>query len=175
MGDLRQAIQVGRKACKLSPDDDSKSKHLSNLAIILKHEYFRTDDPDVLEEAISVQRKAVEAAHKNHPDIFATFHNLATLLTTKYKLTQNLEDIEEALRLGRQAVDLTPEDHANRAACLNTLAVQLSDMSKKTGVSSHLHEALALTMILAFAQEKNLSSTTRQYLNGIRLMKLSKL
>ncbi|EMT71406.1 hypothetical protein FOC4_g10009906 [Fusarium odoratissimum] len=142
VGDLRQAIQVGRKACKLSPDDDSKSKHLSNLAIILKHEYFRTDDPDVLEEAISVQRKSVEAAHKNHPDIFVTFHNLATLLTTKYKLTQNLEDLEEALRLGRQAVDLTPEDHANRAACLNTLAVQLSDMSKKTGVSSHLHEAI---------------------------------
>ncbi|EWY83520.1 hypothetical protein FOYG_13328 [Fusarium oxysporum NRRL 32931] len=130
VGDLRQAIQVGRKACKLSPDDDSKSKHLSNLAIILKHEYFRTDDPDVLEEAISVQRKAVEAAHKNHPDIFATFHNLATLLTTKYKLTQNLEDIEEALRLGRQAVDLTPEDHANRAACLNTLAVHAYDDSR---------------------------------------------
>lgn len=27
VGDLRQAIQVGRKACKLSPDDESKSKN----------------------------------------------------------------------------------------------------------------------------------------------------
>ncbi|KAF5707036.1 hypothetical protein FGLOB1_7119 [Fusarium globosum] len=125
VADLKQAIQVGRRA-----------------SIVLKHEYFRTDDPGVLEEAISVQRKAVEAVHKNHPDIFATFHNLATLLTTKYKLTQKLEDLEEALRLGRQAVDLTPEDHANRAACLNTLAVQLSDLSKKTGLSSHLQEAI---------------------------------
>ncbi|KAF5659045.1 hypothetical protein FCIRC_12646 [Fusarium circinatum] len=142
VADLKQAIQVGRKVCELSPEDDSKSKHLSNLAIILKHEYFRTDDPEVLEEAISVQRKAVEAVHKNHPDVSATLHNLATLLTTKYKLTQKLEDLEEALRLGRQSVDLTPADHANRAACLNTLAVQLSDMSKKTSLSSHLYEAI---------------------------------
>ncbi|KAG7405370.1 hypothetical protein Forpe1208_v015214 [Fusarium oxysporum f. sp. rapae] len=142
VADLERAIQVGRKACKLSPEDDSKPKHLSNLAIILKHEYFRTDDLDVLGEAISVQRKAVRAVHENHPDIFATLHNLATLLTTKYKLTQKLEDLEEALRLGRQAVDLTPEDNANRAACLNTLAVQLSNMFKKTGISSHLHESI---------------------------------
>ncbi|KAF5724876.1 hypothetical protein FMUND_433 [Fusarium mundagurra] len=120
----------------------SKSKNLSNLAIILKHEHFKTDDPEVLEEAISVHRKAVEAVYKNYPDVFATFHNLATLLTTKYKLTQRLEDLEEALRLGRQAVDLTPEDYANRAARLNTLAVQLSDMSKKTGLTSHLNDAI---------------------------------
>ncbi|KAG5744388.1 hypothetical protein H9Q70_012903 [Fusarium xylarioides] len=160
ISDLEESIHIFEMVCGRVTDEEvyfdrhislsnfgiqlnrSKSKNLSNLAIILKHEYFRTDDPKVLEEAISVQRKAVEVVHKNHPDVFTTFHNLAGLLITKYKLTQRLEDLEKALRLGRQAVDLTPEDHGNRAACLDNLAVQLRDMSKKTGLTSHLTEAI---------------------------------
>ncbi|KAF9774467.1 hypothetical protein IL306_007545 [Fusarium sp. DS 682] len=142
VADLKKAIHVGRKACKLTPDDDTQAKHFSSLAIMLKHEYFRTDDPNDLEEAIRVQREAVRTAHKNHPDSVATFHNLAALLTKKYKITDKMEHLEEALQLGRQIVYQTPKDHPNRAAYLNTLAVQFSDMSRKTGLDNHVQEAI---------------------------------
>ncbi|KAF4338013.1 30S ribosomal S17P protein [Fusarium beomiforme] len=143
VADLKKAIQVCRKACQITPNDDTQAKHFSNLAIILKHEYFRTDDPQDLEEAICMQRETVRTVHKNHYDAVATLHNLAALLTTKYKITDKLEHLEEALQLGQQTVDLAPKGHPNRAAYLNTLAVQLSDMSRKTGSDNHMYEAIS--------------------------------
>lgn len=142
VSDLKKAIKLGRKACDLTPEDDSQAKHFSNLAIILKHEFFRTDDQTVLDEAIRVQREAVRTAYKNHPDEVVLLHNLATLLTTKSKVADSTAALEEALQLGRQVVDLTPKDHPKRATYLNTLARQLNNMSSKTGLLSHLQEAI---------------------------------
>ncbi|KAM0281388.1 hypothetical protein ACHAO9_010760 [Fusarium lateritium] len=141
VGDLKKAIELGRRACDLTPDDDSQAKHFSNLAIVLKHEYFRTDDQAVLDEAIHVQREAVRTAYKNHPDAVASLHNLSALLTTKAEDVDSIGVLEEALDLGRQVVDLTPKDHPNRATYLNTLARQLNIMSSKTGLLHHLQEA----------------------------------
>ncbi|WZH40930.1 CHAT domain-containing protein [Fusarium acuminatum] len=142
VSDLKKAIKLGRRACDLTPADDSQAKHFSNLAIILKHEYFRTDDQTVLDEAIRVQRDAVKTAYKNHPDAVVLLHNLAALLTTKSKVADSTVALEEALQLGRQVVDLTPKDHPNRATYLNTLARQLNNMSSKTGLLCHLEEAI---------------------------------
>ncbi|KIL93026.1 hypothetical protein FAVG1_04207 [Fusarium avenaceum] len=142
VSDLKKAIKLGRRACDLTPDDDSQAKHFSNLAIILKHEYFRTDDQTVLDEAIRIQREAVRTAYKNHPDLVVLLHNLAALLTTKSKAADSTVALDEALQLSRQVIDLTPKDHPNRATYLNTLARQLNNMSSKTGLLSHLQEAI---------------------------------
>ncbi|KAJ4141796.1 hypothetical protein NW768_001014 [Fusarium equiseti] len=168
IADLKRAIDVCRKACKLLPDDDLQ-RCFSNLAITLKHEYFRTDDRKVLDEAIAMQREAVRAVPKNHPDMAAAVHNLAALLWTRFSTTDQMEHLEEALDNAQKAVDLTPKEHFNRAGYLNTLAMQLRDMFRKTGLDSHVYEAIDHgRAVLEVTQEGHPEHANRLVAQGVR-------
>ncbi|KAF5558714.1 hypothetical protein FPHYL_7305 [Fusarium phyllophilum] len=153
--DLKQAIQVGRKACELSPDNDSKSKNLSNLAIILKHETSEqmiqrfsrkqslTQRLEDLEEALRLGRQAVDLTLDDHGDRAACVNTLAVQFSYMPKKNGLMSHLNEAIRHGQKALDATGENHPERANRLVNQGGRYGDLFWETKDKEHLDAAIA--------------------------------
>ena len=134
---LNQAITFAREAMSLCPKGHWKRRHVANdLAIVLTDRYrLQCNVPD-LEEAIMLQREALQVAlgelagsvpgmkpkAKADPRRHLTLHNLANNMHLHFQVTNNAHEHKEALLIQQQALDLLHDGHSDRAYCLFGLA-----------------------------------------------------
>ena len=97
-----------------------------------------------IEEAIDLDREALELCPPGHPKRSVALTFLAYHLSARYGQLGAMEDLDEAIVLGREALNLHPQGHPDRSGSLNNLAVDLSTRHKQLGAMEDLDEAVVL-------------------------------
>ncbi|KAI9460424.1 TPR-like protein [Boletus coccyginus] len=111
-----------------------------SLAAKFKHGGERSD----IEEAIELDREALQLCPPGHPKRSDSLTYLACQFHVRYKQFGATSDFEEAIILNREALDLRPPGHPNRPTSLNNLVVELSIRYKQFGRMEDLDEAIVL-------------------------------
>ncbi|KAG1718134.1 hypothetical protein EDB19DRAFT_1838547, partial [Suillus lakei] len=104
----------------------------------------RTDDPDALDEVISLHHDALVYYNTTNPRRGQLLSNLGSVLLTRFQRQFNIQDLDEARALHREALALFPDGHPDRSASLNNLVTVLSTCFKHRGNDQDLDEAIAL-------------------------------
>jgi CHAT domain-containing protein/tetratricopeptide (TPR) repeat protein len=97
-----------------------------------------------LEEAIVLDRQALDLRPQGHPLRSSCLNNLANRLSIRYKELGAMEDLEEATVLVREALFLRPQGHPLRSNSLNSVANHLSTRYNYLGAMKELDEAIVL-------------------------------
>ena len=97
-----------------------------------------------MDEAILLNREALELQPTSHPDRHNSLNNLAIDLHSRFDKTGQLADLEEAILLNREALGLRPPSHPDRPNSLDHLALILARNYDKTGQLADLEEAILL-------------------------------
>ena len=75
-----------------------------------------------LNEAVVLDREALDLCLQGHPDRAMSLNNLAIDLVIRYEQLWGVEDLDEAIVLVRGALDLRPQGHPAQSRSLNDLA-----------------------------------------------------
>ena len=94
-----------------------------------------------LEEAIVLEREALDLRPQGHPLRSTSLNNLATSLSTRFKQLVAVDDLHEAIVLFRY---LRPRGRPLRSGSLNNLADSLFTRYNQLGAMEDLHEAIVL-------------------------------
>ena len=97
---------------------------LTWLAIRLTTRYDKLGVMEDLNEAVVLDREALDLRPKGHPDRAMSLNNLAIDLIIRYEQLWGVEDLDEAIVLVREALDLRPQGHPARSRSLNDLQLQ---------------------------------------------------
>ena len=97
-----------------------------------------------IDEAIDLDREALELCTPGHPRRSACLFQLASHLSARYKLFGEVETLNEAILLGRDALGLRPPGHPDRSMFLDNLGVHLATRYKLLGGVEDLNEAILL-------------------------------
>jgi CHAT domain-containing protein len=97
-----------------------------------------------LDEAIVLDREALNLRPPGHSDRSLSLSNLAVRLSTRFDQLRATEDLDEAIVLDREALDLRPLGHPLRSSSVNNLAVYLSTRYNQLGTPEDLDEAIVL-------------------------------
>ena len=97
-----------------------------------------------INEAIVLDREALELCPPGHPERSDCLISLGIHLSDRYNQLGGMTDLEEAIVLGRDALALRPLGHPDRSKSLNTLAVHLSTRYDQLGLMEDLNEAILL-------------------------------
>ena len=97
-----------------------------------------------LEEAIPLQRDALELRPPGHPNRPSSLINLARCLSTRYDQLSAMGDLEEAIILQREALELCPTGHRHHSPSLSNVALYLSTRYDRLGAVADLEEAIIL-------------------------------
>ena len=97
-----------------------------------------------IEEAIALDREALELCPPGHPKRSVALTELACHLSVRYGQLGVTRDIHEAIALDREVLDLSPHGHRDRSTALNNLAVYLFTRYKQLGAMEDLDEAIVL-------------------------------
>jgi tetratricopeptide (TPR) repeat protein len=139
MEDTDNAIGYQRKALKLCsespghPDQEAPTlvtgsntqifhSALLNLGNALMTRFSEGSQQNDLDEAISLQRQALELFPLPHPGFSLSLNNLASALQTRFEQRGQKNDLDEEIHLLRQAVKLQLPHHPNLSLSLNNLA-----------------------------------------------------
>lgn len=99
-----------------------RHKPLGNLANMLAYRYQRGQEGD-LDEAISLQRRALKLRPQRHAAQASSLNNLGNLLLTRFSERQDFDDdLEESIILRREALALPPPPSSDRYTSLVNLA-----------------------------------------------------
>ncbi|KAL5523186.1 hypothetical protein ACEPAF_1453 [Sanghuangporus sanghuang] len=149
MEDLEESIALARAALELRPEGDPhRSDSLGNLAnsfrtILSTAAGWKTSrSGGDLEEAIALERAALELRPEGHPRRSLSLGNLASSLRTCFQHRSRMEDLEEAIALHRAALELRPEGHPLRSSSLRGLAESLYVRFQKEGSIDDLEESI---------------------------------
>jgi CHAT domain-containing protein/tetratricopeptide (TPR) repeat protein len=97
-----------------------------------------------INEAINLDREAVELCLPGHPKRSVSLTWLAIHLSDRYGQLGATGDLEEAIVLDREALGLRPQGHPDRSMSLNHLANRLSTRYNQFGAMEDLNEAIVL-------------------------------
>ena len=97
-----------------------------------------------INEAIDLDREALELCLPGHPKRSVSLTWLAIHLSNRYGQLGATEDLEEAIVLDREALGLRPQGHPDRSMSLNNLANRLSTRYNQLGAMEDLDEAIVL-------------------------------
>ena len=97
-----------------------------------------------IDEAIDLDRVALEICPPGHPMRSVSLIHLAIHLGNRYDQLGAKGDLDEAIVLEREVLSLRPQGHPNRLTPLNNLAVHLSARYEQLGAMEDLHEAIVL-------------------------------
>ncbi|KAI0027071.1 CHAT domain-containing protein, partial [Vararia minispora EC-137] len=97
-----------------------------------------------LEDAIAVQRRAVDLTPDNHPNMPLRLNNLGSFLSECFDRLGELQNLEDAIAAQHRAVDLTPDDHPDMPVRLHNLGHSLSDRFDRLGELQNLEDAIAV-------------------------------
>jgi tetratricopeptide (TPR) repeat protein len=81
---------------------------LNNLALVLSKRFDKTGQLADLEEAIVLNREALELLPPPNPDRSISLNNLALVLSKRFDKTGQLADLEEAIHLRHEVFELLP-------------------------------------------------------------------
>ncbi|EXL39660.1 hypothetical protein FOCG_17747 [Fusarium oxysporum f. sp. radicis-lycopersici 26381] len=109
--------------------------------IMLASQYERTGNFADMEEAISVDRRAVNASPEDHPDRPVWLHNLGNVFGHQYERTGVMSDLDEAISVTRQAVAAMLDNHIDRVTCLSNLGINLQSRYERNGAIGDLDDA----------------------------------
>jgi hypothetical protein len=112
-------------------------------SLLLVDLYAATGRRRLLDEALKVQRAAVDATPPGSPERAQQVNNLANTLAESYEATGQKAFLEEALTHQRSVVDAMPPGASHRAAPLSNLAARLLDLYKATSQPAYLDEAIS--------------------------------
>jgi CHAT domain-containing protein/TPR repeat protein len=97
-----------------------------------------------IDEAIVLDREALELCPHGHPQRYISLTWLAIHLNYRYDQHGVTRDLEEAIVLDREVLDLCPQGHPDRSMSLNNLAVHVSSQYNQLGAMQDLDEAIVL-------------------------------
>ncbi|KAF8122050.1 TPR-like protein [Boletus edulis] len=123
---------------------NSEVKQLHSRARFLAAKFKRGEDTSCIDEAIDLDREALELCPPDHPERSSALTWLSNHLSNRYDRIGALRDLEEAIVLTREAFHLFPKGHADRPGSLNKLAARLSARYKYLGVMEDLEESIVL-------------------------------
>jgi hypothetical protein len=107
--------------------------------LLKQHEFAH--DPELVTEAVSWARRAVEATPPDSPRMAAHLHSLARALSSECTYTSDHRFLTEAAEVQRRAVSLSPEDHIDHAARVRQLGDILVLLYERTDDRALLDEA----------------------------------
>ena len=97
-----------------------------------------------IDEAIILDREALELCTAGHPRQSACLFQLAYHLGARYELLGGVETLNEAILLDRDTLALLPPGHPDRSSSLNNLALHLATRYNLLGGVDDLNEAILL-------------------------------
>ena len=116
--------------------------HLRAHSLVAKFE--QGGGTSYIDEAIVLDREALELCPPGHPERAASLTQLALNLGDRYSQQGGRRDLEEAIVLDREALELRPQGHPDRSVSLNNLASRLSIRYAQLGEMEDLDEAIVL-------------------------------
>ena len=144
--DLDEVIELHRTALALVCPEGHPNRHwsLCQLAWCLVERCRKQGTLSDLEEAITLERAALDLCPEGHPNRSNSLHNLALCFSSRYDKQASVADLEEAITLDRAALELCPPGHSDRVWTLSNLGFNLRRRFLKLGVTADLDEAFAL-------------------------------
>ncbi|KAI9567891.1 TPR-like protein [Boletus coccyginus] len=97
-----------------------------------------------IEEAIALDREALQLCPPGHPKRPYSLTCLTLHLHHRYEKFGGTSDFEEAIILGREALNLFPQGHPGRSGALTLLAIGLYNRFKQLGQMEDLNESIVL-------------------------------
>ena len=98
-----------------------------------------------LDEAILLDREALNLRPQGHPARSDSLGSLAVDLFSRFKHLGAMEDLDEAVVLSREALNLCPQEHPGRTTSLICHANRLSTRYEQLGVMEDLDESIVLS------------------------------
>ncbi|KAI9568167.1 CHAT domain-containing protein [Boletus coccyginus] len=95
-----------------------------------------------VEEAINIDREALQLCPTGHPKRYVSLSYLALHLLDRYNQFGATGDFEEAIILQREALDLCPQGHPERSMSLDNLAIGLFLRYEHFGRMEDLDDAI---------------------------------
>jgi hypothetical protein len=138
---LEEAIDAGRRADAIAPDEPTI---LSNLANALNELFDRTGQRAAADEALSMLRRAAATVPPAHPSAAAVYSNISVTMTGLAERLGRPEFADEALDFARRAAAAAPPGHQGRAGALSNLGTRLTDRFYRGGQEADLREAVAV-------------------------------
>ncbi|WP_285565119.1 CHAT domain-containing protein [Streptomyces sp. RTGN2] len=124
--DLARAVAAGREAVGLVPPRSPYYPGTcGHLGASLHSDFLRTDDLDVLEEAVTQVSAAVKWADGRGYRRAADRATLCHLLVQRGQRTGGIGDLDRAVKLGREALESTEPGEALYATSLSNLGLAL--------------------------------------------------
>ncbi|KAH6962410.1 CHAT domain-containing protein [Ilyonectria sp. MPI-CAGE-AT-0026] len=145
MEEAEKYLTLAREILEEADEDDDMAMILNNLGVRLGQRYTLTGSLENLDEAISVTRKAIEAAEGDSQDEASYSTNLSTWLGERHSQTGSIPDLDEAIKVAREAIELAPEDHPDLALLSGNLSAQITHRYKRFNFMEDLEESIRLT------------------------------
>jgi tetratricopeptide (TPR) repeat protein len=158
-----EAIAVGRSA--ESEDLGDHANVLSGLAAALQARFEMTGDLAPLNEAVTVQRRALAEARAHDRDRTALMSNLGNALRKRFERSGVAADLAETIKLQRQAIEEAPDDDQDRTALLSNLGTALRLWFEVTGDIDSLDEAVAVFRLAVSTTQPGTPSHTLRLSN----------
>jgi CHAT domain-containing protein/tetratricopeptide (TPR) repeat protein len=117
---------------------------LLTWAEILADQFKQGGGVGCIDEAIDLDRKALEHYAPGDPKQSVPLNSLAIHLGDRYSQLGAMGDLEEAIVLDREALGLRPQGHPDRSLLLNNLAADLATRYNQLGAMVDLDEAIVL-------------------------------
>ncbi|KAH0835025.1 TPR-like protein, partial [Lanmaoa asiatica] len=97
-----------------------------------------------IDEAVVLDREALDLCPPGHPERHGCLNNLANHLCDRYDQLGAMMDLEEAIVLDREALELCPPEDSDRSMSLGNLSVHLATRYNQLGEIKDLNEAIIL-------------------------------
>ena len=117
---------------------------MHSRAVSLVSKFEQGGRTSYIDEAIVLDREALELCQHGHPMRFVSLTWLTNHLSNRYDQLGSTRDLEEAIVLNREAFDLCPQGHPDRSMSLNNLAKRLATRYDRFGAMQDLEEAIVL-------------------------------
>lgn len=118
-------------------------------AVGLLDRTVRTGEPEPLDEAITLLRRALQIAPDDDPDGLGWQANLGSALATRFEQTGTRADLDEAVGYLTAVVEATPADATHRPMDLSNLGTALRKRFDSTGSLADLDEAINYLRVAA--------------------------
>ncbi|MET0131979.1 MAG: CHAT domain-containing tetratricopeptide repeat protein [Kibdelosporangium sp.] len=116
----------------------------AELALSYLDQARESQDPDVIDTAVELCQRVVDAIPVYHPDRPVHLHNLSLALRMRFEHAGSLDDLEPAIAASRRALGEVSGNDPNVSAYRHNLAMGLWLRYGKTGKPDDLAEAIGV-------------------------------
>ncbi|KAJ4178413.1 hypothetical protein NW767_014870 [Fusarium falciforme] len=143
MADLEECLSLTLEAMKGSPGHGHDTRWLHNYGIDLGKKYVATGDIEVLNEAVSFARRAVEVTPETDLDRAVWASSLSIQLRQRYTRIGARADITEAVAVLETAIAKIAADDPSQTTLLHNLSNCLGQKYLYSGARDDLQNAIS--------------------------------